>query len=52
MTPKPDHITREAIETRIKTIETIRARWRNDPGYARTLELDLWALKVALETMK
>jgi hypothetical protein len=40
--------TREAIEARLRQVERIRETWKGNPGYAATLDLDIFALRLAL----
>lgn len=40
--------TRLEIENLIARIETIREKWRGHPGYGRTLDVELHALRLLL----
>jgi hypothetical protein len=40
------------IENIITRIENIRAKWHGNPGYARSLDIELHALKLLLFTTR
>lgn len=42
----------EEIEARIETVKRVRESWKGQPGYLRTIDMEIWAFTVAAKLVR